>query len=140
MTKHLFGDLSSRGRGGGLSVFVLSAVLGLLAFFTTLPAQAAVFNQPMNSSPIALSADQQFVWVVNPRDNSVSVIRTDTNTVLATLATGDEPRSVALDPNNTFAYVANAGDGTVTVIRIFSASLTNFITFTERTLVTGAEP
>ena len=140
MTINLFGGLSSRDGGGGPRSLVLSVLLTILAVFTTLPAQAAVFNQPMNSSPIALSADQQFVWVVNPRDDSVSVIRTDTNTVLATIATGDEPRSVALDPNNTYAYIANAGDGTVSVIRIFSASLTNFITFTERTLVTGAEP
>lgn len=118
--------------------------LALLAMFLTFcpapPARAAVFTQPLNSSPIALSADQQFVWVVNPRDDSVSVLRTDTNTVIATIATGDEPRSVALDPNNTFAYVANAGDGTVTVIRIHNASLTNFVALIERTLVTGAEP
>src|SRR3954447_24376042 len=79
-------------------------------------ANAAIFTQPLNSSPIAISADQRFVWVVNPRDDTVSVLRTDNNTLLTTIATGKEPRSVALDPNNTFAFISNAADGTVTIL------------------------
>ena len=51
---------------------VLLAIVTLAAL--AIPgALAAVFTQPQNSSPIALSADQRFVWVVNPRDDSVSV-------------------------------------------------------------------
>ena len=33
-----------------------------------------VFNEPTYSSPITLSANNQHVWVVNPDDDSVSVI------------------------------------------------------------------
>lgn len=118
----------------------LCCLAALLLLGVIHPANAAVFTQPLNSSPIALSADQRLVWVVNPRDDTVSVIRTDNNTVIATIATGDEPRSVALDPNNKFAFVANAASGNVTVIRILNASFGNFTAARDRTLVTGAEP
>ena len=74
------------------------------------------------SSPITLSRDGKFVWVVNPGADTVSVICTETNKVIATIKVGDEPQSVALDPNNRYAYVANAASGTVTVIRITTAS------------------
>lgn len=103
-------------------------------------AEAAVFTQPMNSSPIALSADQRFIWSVNPQDDSVSVIRTSDNSVIATIATGDEPRGVALDPNNGFAYVANAAGNSVTVIKITRASPSGFTAAIDRTIKTGAEP
>jgi YVTN family beta-propeller protein len=122
------------------SVLRLACLAVLLLLSAVYPAAAAVFTQPLNSSPIALSADQRLVWVVNPRDDTVSVLRTDNNTVIATIATGDEPRSVALDPNNKFAFVANAVGGTVTVIRILNASFANFTATRDRTLVTGAEP
>lgn len=115
-----------------MAIFLMAAVVP--------QATAAVFTQPTNSSPIALSADQRLVWVVNPRNDTVSVIRTDNNTVIATIATGDEPRSVALDPNNTFAFVANAAGNSVTVIRILNSSVANFSAALDRTIITGAEP
>lgn len=116
------------------------ALLPLALLIAAKLAAAAVFTQPMNSSPIAISADQQLVWVVNPRDDTVSVLRADTDTVLATIQTGDEPRSVALDPNNTYAYVANAADNSVTVIRILNGTIGRFAALIERTVRTGAEP
>src|SRR5262245_35381715 len=86
-----------------------SALLLAVVWSTPLPAQAqpkeaaaaqAVYSQSTYSSPIALSADGRLVWSVNPGDDSVSVLRTDTNTVLAKIRVGDEPQSVALDPSN----------------------------------------
>ena len=94
----------------------------------------AVFNRSTYSSPIAISSDNRLVWVVNSRDDTVSVIRTDTNAVLKTIAVGDEPRSIALDPNNTFAFVSNAAGSSVTVIRINNASFANFAAVVEKTL------
>ncbi|MBC8160702.1 MAG: beta-propeller fold lactonase family protein [Roseiflexaceae bacterium] len=107
------------------------------------PAQrlAAVFGKPTHSSPIALSQNNTLVWVVNPDDDSVSVIRTDTNARIATLANvGDEPQSIALDPNNQFAYVANAAGNSVSVIQITNANPATFVARVEKELVTGAEP
>ena len=115
-----------------LAMFAASAAASM--------ASAGVFTQPSNSSPISLSADQRLVWVVNPRDDTVSVLRSDTGAVIATMQTGDEPRSVALDPNNTFAFVANAAGSSVTVIRILNSSFGGFAAVIDRTLTTGAEP
>jgi YVTN family beta-propeller protein len=103
-------------------------------------AERAVFNRPTNSSAIAISRDDRLIWAVNPRDDTVSVIRSDNHTVLATINVGDEPRGVAVDPNNTFAYVANAAANTVSVIRIDNATFGSFDAQVIRTIRTGAEP
>jgi YVTN family beta-propeller protein len=100
---------------------------------------------PTASGPIALSPDGGLVWSVNPSDDSVSVIRTDRNRVVARIRTGDEPRGVALDPRGRYAYVANAAAGTVTVIRIVRGTPGAFRAVVDRrvrrgALATGAEP
>jgi YVTN family beta-propeller protein len=83
-------------------------------------------DRPTYSSPITISHDDKLIWVVNPSDDSVSVIRPDNNTRLAKIPVGDEPQSVALTPDNRHAYVANAAANSVTVIRIGDATWGNF--------------
>ncbi|MDN5940510.1 MAG: YncE family protein [Nitrospira sp.] len=100
----------------------------------------ATFSNPTTSSPIALSADNTLLWVVNPSDDSVSVIRTDTKHVLAKITVGKEPQSVALDPRNRFAYVANAASNNVSVIRIHNPKPDRFKAALIKQLLTGAEP
>ena len=106
----------------------------------------ARFDKPTYSGPIAMSADNRLVWTVNPEDDSVSVIRTDTNTVIKKISVGDEPRSSALDPANSFAYVANAAAGTVTVIKIANPDPNYFEAGVAHhgghngELITGADP
>lgn len=99
-----------------------------------------MYSNPTTSSPIALSADNTLLWVVNPTDNSVSVIRTDTKHVLTTIKVGKEPQSVALDPRNRFAYVANAASNNVSVIRIHNPNPDHFKAALIKQLLTGAEP
>src|SRR4051812_30911923 len=99
------------------------------------------FSTPTNSSPIAMSRDGRLVWAVNPGADTVTVIRTSSNTVLRTIRVGDEPQSVALDPSNRFAFVANAAGNSLTVIRITNPSPTSaFRTQPFRRFTTGAEP
>jgi YVTN family beta-propeller protein len=104
------------------------------------------FNHPTNSSPIALSADNRLLWVVNPKDNSVSVIRTDQNSVITKITVGEDPEGVALDPADRFAYVANAGSNTVTIIKITNADPDTFAAAVDDSagkdgqITTGAEP
>jgi YVTN family beta-propeller protein len=123
-----------------------AAAACLLALAAPLPAAAeepearAVFARSTYSSPIALSRDDRLLWVVNPEDDTVSVIRTDNRSILDTIDVGNEPRSVAVDPNNEFAYVANAIAGSVTVIRIANATFANFNAVVDKTIRTGAEP
>ena len=120
----------------------VSALLVLLVAFAP-PASARRYSAPTHSSPISISADGKWVWSVNPGAGNVSVIYAKTNKAVATIKTGEEPQSVALDPNNRYAYVANAGSGTVTVIRITRASAKRFRARVDRrrgTIRTGAEP
>jgi YVTN family beta-propeller protein len=55
-------------------------------------------------------------YVTNIVDDTVSVIDTATNTVVATVAVGNAPGAVAISPDGTRAYVANNQDGTVSVL------------------------
>src|SRR5262249_49797404 len=74
-------------------------VLGLLAL--------ALWALPAAAAPLA--------YVTNGADNTVSVLDTTTNTVVATVPVGTFPIAVAITPDGTHAYVANF-DGTVSVI------------------------
>jgi uncharacterized repeat protein (TIGR01451 family) len=99
-----------------------------------------IYLRPTYSSPIAISQNDRLIWVVNPSDDSVSVIRPDNNTRLAKITVGDEPESIALTPNNQYAYVANAAGNNVTVIRINDPAWGTFSANVDNTLTTGAEP
>jgi YVTN family beta-propeller protein len=107
---------------------------------------AKTFKNPTNSSPIQISANARFVWVVNPAGDSVSVIRTRDRQVVKTIKVGDEPQSLAIDPEDKHVYVANTAAGTVTVIRITNKNPNRFNAKIDRkagrrgTIKTGAEP
>ena len=64
---------------------------------------------PTASSPIAITRDDRFVWVVNPDNNSVSVIEVggDLNHKIGEVAVGEDPRCVAITPNNRTPFVTN---------------------------------
>jgi YVTN family beta-propeller protein len=133
----------------GCTILLSASAFVLLASryeVATAEKTTAVFNHPTNSSPISLSADNRLIWVVNSDDDSVSVIRTDLNTVIARIKVGDEPQSVALAPDNKFAFVANAAANTVTVIEIINPDPNRFIAEVDKSvgndgqLTTGAEP
>src|SRR5437870_5719466 len=73
-----------------------------------------------SSQPLALTADDAFMAVVNPDNNSVSFfdLRLDRNRRLAEVPVQTEPNSVAMLPDGSKAYVANTVSGTVSVIRL----------------------
>ena len=121
------------------------ALLGALILPPAAPVQAqgaprSIFNRPTHSSPIVLSRNDRLVFAVNPHNDTVSVLRTDTNAVVSTIAVGQEPRSVAVDPTSTFAYVANAAGSDVSVIKIDNPSPDGFAASVLKTIKTGAEP
>jgi YVTN family beta-propeller protein len=103
---------------------VLAAVVSLVIsiyFFTTPSAAQAItrFNGPTSSQPLSLTADDAFLVVANPDNNSVSFfdLRNDRNRRLAEVPVQTEPNGVAFLPDGTKAYVANTVSGTVSVIR-----------------------
>ncbi|MGH9208408.1 MAG: choice-of-anchor tandem repeat GloVer-containing protein, partial [Acidimicrobiales bacterium] len=55
-------------------------------------------------------------YVTNTSSNTVSVLATATNTVVATVPVGGAPEGVAVTQDGQHAYVANAGSNTVSVI------------------------
>jgi YVTN family beta-propeller protein len=75
-------------------------VLGLLGM--------ALWAMPTGAAPLA--------YVTDLRSNTVSVIDTATNTVVATVPVGESPRDVGITPDGTHAYVANGFSNTVSVI------------------------
>ncbi len=99
--------------------FLFSLVVAALAGTTWLagttllekPSQGAPDKDlfPTNSSPIAISHDDRFVWVVNPENDSVSVLEVggDVNTKIAEITVGDEPRCVAITPNDRKVFVTS---------------------------------
>lgn len=119
--------------------WTLPVTLALLQLGST-ASQAQTWGKPTTSNPIAISRNDRLIWVVNPANDSVSVIRPDTNTRLAKIAVGDDPQSIALTPDNRYAYVANAAGNSVSVIQIDDPAWGTFSARVVSTLQTGAEP
>ena len=88
-----------------------------------------VMPVPIQSSPIVLDRNHRFVWVVNPDNNSVSVVdvRQNANVKFAEIPVGQEPQSVTISTDDQTAYVANALSGTVSVIDISNNTVTTTI-------------
>jgi YVTN family beta-propeller protein len=104
---------------------------------------AALFAMPTNSSPIALTSDDKYIWVVNPNVDRIEPVVNDTVTVhevgadknqkVIEIPVGDDPVCVALTPDNKKAYVTNHGSDTVTVIDALTYQVI-------KTITVGTEP
>jgi YVTN family beta-propeller protein len=71
---------------------------------------------PLPTAPVVSAGTGPFAYITNAGSNTVSVIDSASNTVVATVAVGTTPIGVAVNPAGTRAYVANAGSNTVSVI------------------------
>ena len=134
---------------GLLASFAGSASILSMAFKAEVngPGEIAAFTEPTNSSAIALDANKNLLWLVNPDDDKVTIIGNldTTPSVIAQVSVGDEPQSIALDTdasaNSYHAYVANAADNTITIISVDNSSASSVtINPVKKTLTTGAEP
>ena len=83
------------------SKLVLGATIRILA-------SASVFVAFAASSTFA----QPRAYVANRNDDTVSVIDSATNTVVATVPVGSTPSAVPVTPNGAFANVAKSGEYT----------------------------
>ncbi len=124
-------------------VLAAVAVLAAIVWFgaTTVTADnAPVFAGPTSSQPLALSADDAFMAVVNPDNNTVSFfdLRFDRNRRLAQVPVQVEPNGVAMLPNGSKAYVANTVSGTVSVIPLNIPN--GIISKPSKHIVVGTEP
>src|SRR5215468_3156409 len=95
----------------------LRLVVAVWAFALTGPS-AQAFPGRTCSSPIALTSDDRFVWVVNPDTNTVSLLEVGgaVNQKVTEFIVGAEPQSLALTPDDSKLYVTNAVAGSVSVV------------------------
>ena len=73
------------------------------------------------------------VYVANAESNTVSVIDTTKNKVIATVPVGNLPLGIAVTPNGKMIYVANEVSNTVSVIDAIKNTVT-------ATIAVGSEP
>lgn len=111
----------------------------LLLGAATLSGQALRFSGPMNSQPLALSADEWVLAAANPDNNTVTLfdIRPGFNIPASSVRVGVEPWGVAVSPDGLRVYAANTGSGTVSVIAVDRANYNAVIT---ATINVGTEP
>jgi len=57
-----------------------------------------------------------YAYITNSGSNTVSVISTDTKSLVTTIPVGKNPYGVSVSPNGAWAYVANMDDNSVSVI------------------------
>lgn len=104
-------DVAASGRLPTDGVSVLNQATG--AIIATIP----VGRAPEGSHQgIAVDSTRQRAYVTNAGDNTVSIIDTATNTVIATTTVGAEPLGVAADPASGLVYVANGAGRSVTLL------------------------
>jgi YVTN family beta-propeller protein len=124
--------------------FLLLSLVGLALGALTwheVPAFAkekpARFAGPTSSQPLALTADGEFLLVVNPDNDTVSIfnVKNDRNRRIAQVGVGTEPNGVAVLPAGGLAYVANTLSGTVSVIAFDKKAAT-----VVQTMTVGTEP
>jgi YVTN family beta-propeller protein len=89
---------------------------------------------------LALTADDSFLVVANPDNNSVSFfdLRGDINRKLAEVPVQTEPNGVAFMPDGSKAYVANTVSGTVSVIKVNIRN--GLISKPSKHILVGTEP
>src|SRR5579863_1237440 len=74
-------------------------------------------------SPSYAHAQSSRVYVTNPSENDISVIDQNSNSVIATIPVGNDPRGIVVTPDGSKVYVANYDDGTVSVINASTDSV-----------------
>ncbi len=84
----------------------------LQAVATSKTANQATYSTPILYSNRSGSAN---VWVVNPDNDSVSVINTTTKAVIATVNVGKSPRTIAAAPDGRI-WVTNKASATISII------------------------
>jgi len=81
-------------------------------------------TMPVQSGAIIELSSQNQLWSVNPDNNSVTVINTNTLSKIGEIAVGNNPRALAQAPNGD-VWVVNKSSASVTVINAATLSVRN---------------
>ncbi len=118
------GGSSGSGSGSGsnstsnapIPTAITSATIKGTATGPASAAQAAATLSPQSSTPILYDQrSPQRIWVVNPDQDSVSVIDSSTQQLLAEIPVGKAPRTLAID-NSGHVWVSNRAGGSISII------------------------
>jgi YVTN family beta-propeller protein len=107
-------------RSAAFAIFKWGIPMSVLALVVSasLPSTVASTSSvnKRSSSAIAITADGTTLLVVNPDSNSLTLVDAASHVVVAELAVGADPRTVAVDDAGRRAYVANRGSDSVSVV------------------------
>ena len=106
----------ANGSAGNVLVYAIGATTGQLS-------QTATINGLNGPQGVAVSPDGSRLYVANFGANSISVINTATNAVVATVPAGNGPLNVAVSPDGTRVYATNLGSNSVSVINTTNNSV-----------------
>jgi YVTN family beta-propeller protein len=107
-----------------VALFVLPLVPGTRPSAMAAPDRApSPRSVRRSSSSIALTTDGSTLLVVNPDSNSLSLVDTNRQNVLAEIPVGRDPRTVAVDEAGQRAYTANRGSNSVSVVDLVAPSI-----------------
>ena len=90
--------------------------------------------------PTFAQASGLLVYISNTGSDEVWVVDMDSETVVAVVLVGDDPRGIDIAPDNSRVYVANRFDNSVSVIDTATNSVVQTIDLGASPLVTAIEP
>src|SRR5262245_21254404 len=103
---------------------------------------SSVPPRPTHSSTVALTHDDRRAVVVNQETNTLAVLEVrdaqgvDVGNLIAEIAVGPEPRSVALTPDDKLALVTSALQGSLSFVALDGPSANSIV----KTIRVGTEP
>lgn len=98
----------------GNRLYVANSLVGTVSVVGT--TTGLVMDTVFTTGAFGVAAHPSGLEVYVSGANQVSVIDTATNTVVAAIPVGNDPRGIAVNPAGTRVYVANFGSDTVSVI------------------------
>jgi YVTN family beta-propeller protein len=127
----------------GLVNFILFVMLGAIWLLFSNSSRTSAESTPTNlasssSHLLALSYDGKILLAVNPESDSVTLINSETYSVLSEIPVGDDPRSVAVNDN--FGFVANYGSDTISMIDLHSRTRIGDLSVGDRPLGVAVSP
>lgn len=121
---------SSPGTAGSVNLFIINTANNAVMNTIGLGYSPCCALNPLS---VCISPDGTRVYVSKYHSNTVSVINTSTNAVIAVVPVGNNPSGMAISPDGSKIYVTNTGQNTVFVIN----TATNAV---DATMVVGTAP
>lgn len=87
-----------------------------------------VINLPYQPTKVAVNPNKTYTFVLHSTDNSVSMIKNETLTIISTFSI-NKPINIGFSPDNQFAYILNISTDSmdITVINLLTQTISNTI-------------